>query len=222
MNITNDKVTEYLDGLYKPVNEKLKQLREEAEGQHVPVILRDTEAIILNIIRMKKPKRILEIGTAVGYSAICFALASPVTEIVTLEINETSCRAATANIEQFGLSDRIRIMEGDALGSLKELNESMNELESDGFDLVFIDAAKSLYRKFWDSSIPICRKEAVILSDNVLIKARTVSDEFITERRQKTSVRRMREFIEYIMKLDYADTAVLPIGDGIAVSVLKR
>lgn len=221
MNITNDKVTEYLENLYRPLNPRVKQLREVAEKYNVPVILRDSETFILNLIRMKKPQRILEIGTAVGYSAICFAEACQEAEIVSLEHSDAMYRYALENIEKFGLSQRIQIKLGDAMESLKELKNSINDVNSEGFDLVFIDAAKSSYKDFWDACVPMCRKEAVILSDNVLMKARTVSDEYITDRRQKTSVRHMRNYINYITKLDYADTAVLPVGDGVAVSVLN-
>lgn len=222
MNITNDKVTEYLEGLYHPLNLELQRLREVAEKHHVPIILRDSETLILNIIRMKKPERILEIGTAIGYSAICFAQAAPNAKIISLEHSEKMYEYAVTNIEKSGLSQRIQIMKGDALESLKQLGHSISDTASEGFDLVFIDAAKSYYRKFWDACVPLCRKEAVILSDNVLLQARTASDEFITERRQKTSVRQMRSFLDHITSMDYADTAVLAAGDGIAVSVLKR
>lgn len=220
MNITNDHVTGYLEDLYRPLNDELEKLRADAEKYDIPIIVKETEAFILNILRMKKPRRILEIGTAVGYSAICFAAEMPETEIVSLENSEKMYRAALANVARCGLSDRIRIIHGDAVESLKEIKNSMTDAGSEGFDLVFIDAAKSYYRKFWDHSVPLCREDAVILSDNVLLKARTASDEYITERRQKTSVRRMREFIKYITNLDYAKTAVLPLGDGVAVSVL--
>lgn len=221
MNITNDRVTEYLDGIYRPLNDELELLRAEAEEHHVPIILRETESCILNIIRMKKPRRILEIGTAVGYSAICFAAASPETEIVSLEVSEEMYRTASTNVERYGLSKRIQIKLGDAVESLKEMSSSITDVDTLGFDLVFIDAAKSHYKEFWDGSIPLCRKSAVILSDNVLLKATTASDEYVTEKRHKTSVKRMREFIEYIMKSDYADTAVLSVGDGVALSVLR-
>lgn len=221
MNITNDVVTEYLEGLYRPVNAELGRLREVADKHNVPIILKDSETFILNIIRMKKPARILEIGTAMGYSAICFAIASPDTEIISMERSDKMTQYALANIEKSGLTGRIRVVHGDALEGLKDMRNLITDPEQDGFDFVFIDAAKSLYKKFWDGCIPLCRKEAVILSDNVLLKARTASDEFITERRQKTSVRHMREYLSYITKLDYAETAVLPVGDGIAVSVLK-
>jgi len=222
MNITNDRITEYLNEFYRPLSGELAKLRESAEERMIPVISKDTEALLLNIIRIKKPGRILEIGTAVGYSAICFASASPGTEVIGLESSSSMCREATENAARFGLAERIKIMEGDALESLKLLAAGMKDADSEGFDLVFIDAAKSFYRDFWDASIPLCRKGAVIISDNVLLNARTASDEYITKRRQKTSVRHMREYLQYIAGSKEAHTAVLPVGDGVAVSVLKE
>ncbi len=221
MNITNDRVTEYLEGLYRPLNPEIQRLREIAEKHNVPVILRDSETFILNMIRMKKPKRILEIGSAIGYSAICFAYAAPDAEIISLEHSEKMYHYAVTNIEKFELSRRIHVKLGDALESLKELAGLTANPGEEGFDLVFIDAAKSYYRKFWDACIPLCRNEAVILSDNVLLQARTASDDYITDRRQKTSVRHMREYLSYITKTEKADTAVLAVGDGIAVSVIR-
>jgi len=222
MNIINSKITEYLDELYQPLSSELGKLRKSAEERQIPVITKDTEALLLNIIRMKKPGRILEIGTAVGYSAICFAAAHPGTEVVSLESSESMCREAAENAAKFGLSERIRIMEGDALESLNQLAGTMKDADSEGFDLVFIDAAKSFYKEFWNACIPLCRKGAVIISDNVLLKARTASDEYITKRRQKTSVRHMRDYLSYITGSGEAYTAVLPVGDGVAISVLKE
>lgn len=222
MNITNDRITEYLDEFYRPLSGELGKLRASAEERLIPVITKDTEALLLNMIRMKKPGRILEIGTAVGYSAICFASASAGTEVVSLESSASMCREANENVAMFGLSERIRIIEGDASESLKQLADSIKDVDSEGFDLVFIDAAKSLYKDFWNACIPLCRKGAVIISDNVLLKARTASDEYITKRRQKTSVRHMREYLDYITGSKEAHTAVLSVGDGVAVSVLKE
>lgn len=220
-NIINDKITSYLHSLYKPLNSDLQRLRQDAEEKQIPIILKETESYIYNIVKIKKPKRILEIGTAVGYASIFLATALPEAEIVTLEINDRMYRKAVENIERFGLSDRIQIRLGNASESLIELADEIKNVESEGFDLVFIDAAKSYYKDFWEGSIPLCRKGAIIISDNVLLKARTVSDEYITDRRQKTNVRRMRQYIDFIMKLNIADTAILTIGDGIAVSILN-
>lgn len=221
MNIVNDKVTAYLDDLYQPLNDFLKNLRADAEENRVPIILKDTEGCLLNFIRIKKPLRILEIGTAVGYSSLCFVTAFPKAEIVSLEVSEEMQRIATENIEKCGMSNKIQIQLGDAVEGLKKLKESIADVSTQGFDMVFIDASKGHYKEFWDGSIPLCREGAVILSDNVLFKAKTVSDEYVTEKREKTMVRRMREYIKYITSLEYADTAILSVGDGIAVSVLR-
>ena len=98
----------------------------------------------------------------------------------------------------------------------------MYDVEKKGFDMVFIDASKGHYKEFWDGSIPLCRKDAVILSDNVLFKAKTVSDEYVTGKRENTMVRRMREFIPYITNLEYADTAILSVGDGVCCQCIKE
>lgn len=221
MNIINEKVTQYMDSLYTPLNEYLADLRTHAEEKHVPIILRDTETLILNLIRIKNPQRILEIGTAVGYSASCFATASLNVKVTSLELNEDMYKLATLNIEAAGLTDRIQIILGDAKESIRALRETMNDIREDGYDLVFIDAAKTHYKDFWDECMNICKPDAVIISDNVLLKARTVSDEYITEKRQKTSVKRMREFLYYITNLDNIETSVLSVGDGVAVSVIR-
>lgn len=213
MNIINDKVDEYIRGLNKPMNGSLAEMRQFAAEHRVPIILPDTEALILNIIRMKKPARILEVGTAIGYSAACFAFADPQCRITTIESNEDALHIAEKNIRKLGLSDRITIRFGEGQTVIPQLEET--------FDLVFIDAAKSHYREFWDESIKLCSKNAVIICDNVLMKGMTASDEFDTRKKYKTSIRRMREFLTYITEQKIADTAVLPVGDGVSVSIMK-
>jgi predicted O-methyltransferase YrrM len=222
MNVTNDKVTDYIKQLYRPQNEFLGELRKKAEENHIPIILTDTEALILSLIRTKKPLRILEIGTAIGYSAICFATTSKDAVITTIEAKERMYDQAVENIEQAGYSDRIRVILDDGLEGLQKLSQSMKSREENGFDMVFIDAAKGHYKEFWDGAIGLCKDEAVIISDNILLEGKTVSDEYITARRQKTSVRRMRDYLKYITDIEYADSAILPVGDGVAVSVLRK
>ncbi|MFV0517576.1 MAG: O-methyltransferase [Aminipila sp.] len=218
MNITNDKVTEYIDSLYRPLTPELAELREKAESENVPIILKDAETFLLNIIRLKKPKRILEIGAAVGYSSSCFATASECAEIVTVEYNEETYKTAIANIERLGLSDRIKVHLGDG----SEVVEKLFVEGCEPFDMVFIDASKSHYKRFWDSALKLCNKDSIIICDNILMRAMTVSDEYDTHGKHKTNIRKMREFVEYINDLEYCYTSVLPIGDGIAISVLNR
>ena len=99
---------------------------------------------------------------------------------------------------------------------------AMAKSDVDLYDVVFIDAAKSHYREFWDMALPMCRQSALIICDNVLMKGMTASDIYDTNKRYKTSIRKMREFIKYINHLEYADTCVLPVGDGVSVSVIDK
>lgn len=211
-NIINPEVVEYITSFYRPVNEELGSFRAAAEADRVPVILPDTEALILNLLRIMKPERILEIGTAVGYSASCFASVCDA-DITTVEVNEETARIARANIDRLGLSDRIDVLCGDG-------EEIVNNLDVQ-YDFVFIDAAKSHYKRFWDAALKHRSKGAVIVSDNVLFKARVVSDKYDETGKYRTNIRKMREFVEYITNVDYADTALLPVGDGVAISILK-
>lgn len=211
MNITNDKVTAYIDGLYRPLSRELGALRKEAEAAMIPVILKDAETLLLNLIRIKNPVSVLEIGTAVGYSAACMARACPGCRVTTIEADETMVLKAENNIRALGLADRIRVLHGKA--------EDVITKQKERFDFVFIDAAKSHYRKFWDSAVSLCVPGAVIVCDNVLMRATTASDEYDTKNKHRTSIRNMRDFLSYITEI--ADTSVLPVGDGIAISILK-
>lgn len=220
-NITNETITEYLNGLYHPLSDALDELRRAAEEEKIPILLKDAEALILQLIRLKQPRRILEIGTAIGYSAICFAAAAPDAEITSLEISEKMYRRACENVKTFGYADRIHLRMGDGAEELQAISREMNHAEQEGYDLVFIDAAKSHYQQFWTESLALCRPGAMLIADNVLLKARTASDEYITDRRQKTSVRRMRDFLSFIADSALVDTAVLPVGDGVAISIRR-
>lgn len=213
-NITNEVVTEYLDSFYKPLNEELGSLREEAERDGVPIILRDAEMFLMNLLRVKKPLKILEIGTAVGYSASCFATVTG-GKVVSIESDEATHEKALKNIEKLKLSDRISVILGKGQDVLDSLDET-------GFDFVFIDAAKSHYKAFFDGAVNLCSKDAVIVSDNVLLKGGSASDDYDPTGRFKTNIKNMRKYNEYLCSLDYADTSIVSVGDGIAVTVLHR
>lgn len=222
MNITNDIITAYIETLYKSENSKLKALRDFAEENRVPVILKDTEGLLLNLFRLKKPSRILEIGAAIGYSACRFADECKC-QVVTIESSREAYDIARSNIENLGFADRVEILYGDARQVMEELYENDKEVSDEAlkFDVVFIDAAKSHYREFWDAAIPLCREEALIVCDNVLMKGMTASDEYDPRKKYKTSIRKMREFINYINNLDYADTCIIPVGDGVSISLIS-
>ena len=225
MNITNNIITAFINTFYKNENKDLQELRAFAEAQHVPIILRDTEGLLLNLLRIKKPKKILEIGAAVGYSACCFAEGCDC-RVVTIESSPQAFEIARNNIENMGFSDRVTVLSGDAREVLVKLAEEAEEAAKDdpegGFDVVFIDAAKSHYKAFWDLAMPLCNDEAMIICDNVLMKGMTASDEYDPGKKYKTSIRKMREFIQYITDLPYADTCILPVGDGVSISVIDK
>lgn len=222
MYITIPQVTNYLNGLYRPLNDELKALRADSEDKHVPIILRDAEELILNYIRTKKPKRILEIGTAVGYSALCFATMAPACQIITLERSEKSYKEALKNIDAFSCEKQIQVIQGDATETLKSLVEDFEKGVCPSFDMVFIDAAKGHYQVFWDEAIKMISRDAVIISDNVLFKAITASDEFLETRRNGTIMRRMRDYLTHITSLKGVSTCVLPVGDGLAISQFEN
>ncbi|MCI5885152.1 MAG: O-methyltransferase [Clostridiales bacterium] len=212
-NIINERVTDYLISCYRPYNGELAAFRKRAEEDRVPVILPDAETLILNIIRIMKPERILEIGTAVGYSSCCFAEVSGV-PVDTVEKKESVAVTARDNIRDMGLQNLITVYTGDGEEVVCGLDHT--------YDFIFIDAAKSHYRRFFDAAVSKAKDGAVIVCDNVLFKARVVSDEYDPSGKYKTNIRRMREFIDYLLSLDYADTSLIPAGDGLTVTVLKH
>ncbi|MGX8773746.1 MAG: O-methyltransferase [Bacillota bacterium] len=214
MNITNEIISAYIDNLYVNENAKLEELREFAESRHVPIILKDTEKLLKVIMKLKEPARVLEIGTAVGYSSCVFADCCGC-RVVTVESDEDSAKAARANIENLGFDHLVEVIHGDA----RDVLASMDGEEK--FDILFIDAAKSHYREFWDLAMPLMKKDSMVICDNVLMKGMTASDEYDERGRYRTSITRMRDFIEYINGLDYADTAVLPVGDGVSISLIE-
>lgn len=219
MNITNNIITSYIETLYTSANPKLLELRAFAEAKKVPIILRDTEGLLLNLLKIKGTKKLLEIGAAVGYSACCFADGCGC-EVTTIEADEEVYKTAVSNVDNLGFSDRVRVLHGDAREVLEKL--AMESSDAELYDVVFIDAAKSHYKAFWDLALPLCKDDAVIICDNVLMKGMTASDEYDPNRKYKTSIRKMREFISYINNLEYAETCVLPVGDGVSISVIDK
>lgn len=213
--ILNPVITDYTESLYAAPGPGLEELRAQAENENLPVILKDTERALAVLLRMKRPARILEIGTLIGYSACFFAeICGPEAEIVTLERDPGILERADRNIRKLGFENQIRIVEGDA-------RETLGSLEG-VFDFIFIDAGKSHYREYWDMVLPLCSEGGLIVCDNVLMRGSVVSEEYDSvPRRHRTSIRRMREFLDYIVHSPEAETAVMTVGDGLSVSVAR-
>jgi predicted O-methyltransferase YrrM len=222
IHITNNAVTEYINKYYKHLNEDLGLLRKYAEEKNIPIILKETEEFLLQLIRWRKPDRILEIGTSIGYSAACFSVLSPSSRILTIENKREVFDQAVENLEDLGVSERVHVLFGDAEEVMNSLLHKTNIQGLDCFDFIFIDAAKSHYRRFWDEAIKLIKDDGMIVCDNTLMNGRTVSDKYDNLRKHRTNISQMRGFLDYITDLEGVTTTVLPIGDGISMSVVKR
>ena len=216
-HITNPQVTEYMNSFYLGASPELEALRKKAEEDDVPIILRETEDYLNTLLTILKPKRILEIGTAVGYSAAYFAVKTGA-DVITIEKSEDVHAQAVSNVETLGLSSRIRLLTGDGEGETLKLLEA----GEDPFDLIFIDAAKSHYKRFLDAALKLSHPGTVVIADNVLFQAKTVSDEYDPSGKHKTNIRRLREFIEYVYHHPQLETSLIACGDGLTVSVVKE
>jgi predicted O-methyltransferase YrrM len=222
IHITNNVVTEYINKYYRPLNDDLGLLREYAEEKNIPIILKETEEFLLQLIRWRKPNRILEIGTSIGYSSACFSVLSPSSRILTIENKRDVFDQAVENLDDLGVSDRVHVLFGDAEEVMASLLHKTNIQGLDYFDFIFIDAAKSHYRRFWDQAIKLVQNEGMIICDNTLMNGRTVSDKYDHLKKHRTNISQMRDFLDYIRDLDGVTTTVLPIGDGISMSVVTR
>ncbi len=192
--------------------EELKKIKEKALEDHIPIIMDDTLEVIENYLKEKNVKRILEIGTAVGYSAICFTKVLSEDGIIdTIERDEERVKQAKINIEKAEVKDKINIYDGDAVEILPTLNEK--------YDVVFIDAAKGKYPFFLKEALRMIKENGVIFADNILYKGYVMSD--YNKHKQRTAVRNLREYIKEVSENPNLDTEILEVGDGLAISKLK-
>ena len=193
--------------------EEFYKIKENALENHVPIIMDDTLEKIKEILKEEKPKRILEIGTAVGYSASCFAMYSDDDCIIdTIEIDEDRYNEAVENVKKIGTDKKINIYLGNAVEIIPTLN---NE-----YDIVFIDAAKSKYSIFLEESLKLLKDNGLILADNILYKGYVMSD--YNKHKQRTAVRHLREYIKEVTETDGLTTEILEIGDGLAITRVKK
>ena len=188
---------------------ELEKIKQKALEDHIPIIMDDTLEVISKILKEKQPKKVLEIGTAVGYSAICFSeyLAESGT-IDTIERDEERISEAKENFIKAEVADRIILHEGDAVQILPTLNGM--------YDIVFIDAAKGKYPFFLSEALRMLNDEGIIIADNILYKGYVMSD--YNKHKQRTAVRNLREYIKETTENPNLDTKILEVGDGLAIS----
>ena len=197
----------------KNMNElELEKIKEKALENHIPIIMDDTLEVIAKILIEKKPKRILEIGTAVGYSAMCFSKYLAEDGLIdTIERDEKRIEEAKQNFKKVEVENKINLYEGDAVEILPTLSEK--------YDVVFIDAAKGKYPFFLKEALRMLKQDGIIFADNILYKGYVMSD--YNKHKQRTAVRNLREYIKETTENPNLETEILEVGDGLAISKMK-
>lgn len=212
-NINKDYIEEYIRGLLPKHEKYLSIIEEYAIENNVPIVHPEVAQLLKVLVRMNKPKRLLEVGTAIGYSSLIMASASENLEIITIERNNDMIELANENISKSPYKDKIKVIEGDA-------GEEIGKLEGK-FDFIFLDAAKGHYKEMFFSFIDKLNPGGIIVSDNILFKGMIATDDLVI-RRKKTIVKRMRDYLDYISNEESLETTIIPIGDGVAISYKKE
>ncbi|MED1204728.1 O-methyltransferase [Heyndrickxia acidicola] len=207
----NEKVISYIHSLIKARNPLLNEMEEYAREHNVPIMdLAGIEAL-LQLLRIQKSKRILEIGTAIGYSALRMAEALPDSSIVSIERDDERYQQALHFIERSNCASQIKVIKGDAL----DIAETIEKYGP--FDSLFIDAAKGQYLKFFELYTPMLGVSGFVYTDNVLFKG-LVAEEQIESKRIRNLVSKIKHYNEWLMSHEAYVTAILPVGDGLAIS----
>ena len=214
--IVDNSITEYLHSLETSRGELLDTIEKKAIEDGVPIIRSETAALLRSLTAALRPENILEIGTAVGYSALQMCQVMPKNcHITTIEKYEKRIPEAKENFRKAGEESRITFLEGDADMWLKELKGKQ-------FDLVFMDAAKGQYLNWLPLLLDLMPVGAVLISDNVLQDGDVVQSRFAVQRRNRTIHSRMREYLYELKHMEEFETAVIPIGDGVTISTRIR
>lgn len=211
--IADSRVTDYIRSLESSQGELCDRIEEEAGLSHIPIIRRETASLLKTLVASVRPREILEIGTAVGYSALLMCQTMPQDcHITTIEKYEKRIPAARENFRLAGEEGRITLLAGDA-------QYLLDSLEGRLFDFVFMDAAKGQYLNWLPKIMGLMREGALLVSDNVLQDGDIVQPRFAVERRNRTIHSRMREYLYELKHNERLETAVLSVGDGVALSV---
>lgn len=212
--IVDERLVTYINSLETGNTEILDEIEQEALDTCVPIIRKEMQTFLKLMLSLKKPARILEVGTAVGFSAILMAEYNPAScEIVTIENYEKRIPIARENFKRAGKEAQITMIPGDAAEVLQTLEEP--------FDFIFMDAAKGQYIHFMPEILRLLAKDGVLVSDNVLQDGDIIQSRFVVTRRNRTIHKRMRDYLYELTHNEELVTAVLPIGDGITVSSRK-
>jgi len=210
--ITHPAIDEYVSSLVPERSPLLARLEQEAEAENIPIVQLPSAQVMRMLLLLHRPKSILEVGTAIGYSTIWLAEAAPEARIVTMDIDEERLARARVNVAEAGCAERIEILSRDATLGLPDSYQ---------FDCLFIDAAKGQYRAFLDLYLPLLRDGGLVISDNVLFRGLVATPDEATKR-QRPMIEKLLAFNTHLAEHSKLETTFIPVGDGLAVSMKKK
>ena len=212
--IVEERIRDYIHSLEPSQGELCEEIAREALKKDVPIIKKETAALLKTMVAAKQPRAILEVGTAVGYSALLMAGVMPEDcRIITIEKYEPRIPVAKENFCKAGMEQRITLLEGDA-------EEILQSLDGE-FDFIFMDAAKGQYIHWLPMIMRLMPKGGILFSDNVLQDGNIVQSRYAVERRDRTIHARMREYLYTLKHMEELESSIVPIGDGVAISVRR-
>jgi predicted O-methyltransferase YrrM len=211
--LVSKELNQYIEKIIPTRSEQVLKMEQYAKEHNVPIMDLTGMETLLSYVRLKKPKRILEVGTAIGYSSIRMALACENAEIISIERDEERYNIAKDNVRSFHLESRINLLFGDA-------NELQSQVEKYApYDFIFIDAAKGQYQNFFDHYSSMLSPDGIIVTDNVLFRGYVADESGLESRRLRSLVKKIRSFNEYMMQHPDYQSSILPVGDGMMVSI---
>ncbi len=213
-NINLTFIEEYIRDVLPKNKGPLREIEIYAAENHIPIVHKEVGVLLQVLTKISGAKKVLEIGTAIAYSALLFSeVMGEAGHITTIERDKRMIPLAKENIQKAGKTKNIRIIEGDATEVIKQLKEK--------YDLIFLDGAKGHYKYLLKESIDLLNPGGILISDNILYKGMVATDKLVV-RRQRTIVNRMREYLRYICNHPQLNTSIIPIGDGLAISYKKQ
>jgi predicted O-methyltransferase YrrM len=209
--LANDRMATYINSLERANSVLLEQIEQEALEGNIPIIKKETQSFLKVLIQMKQPASILEIGTAVGFSALLMSESAPEgCKITTIENSLERAQVAEENFKKAGKENQITIIKENAMVALEKLKEP--------FDFIFVDAAKGQYIYYFPHVLGLLRAGSVLVSDNVLQRGDILESRYAIEKRNRTIHDRMREYLYLLKHHDELVTSIIPLGDGVALS----
>ena len=214
--IVNERITAYINSLEPELTPELLALEKEALQKHVPIIKKETQGVLKFLLQLQQPKRILEVGTAIGFSALFMSeYSSKDCRITTIEKVPMRLEEAVKNLsdERFAQRAKVQLLQGEALEILKQLVQ-----EKQQYDMIFLDAAKAQYMSFLPELMNLLEDKGMLITDNVLQDGTVTQSRYSITRRDRTIHTRMREYLHAITHMEELSSVVLPVGDGVALS----